>query len=122
MCRARTVVTKAPSKFYEHYICLDERDRIQKKTFTKWCNQHLKKVTSLESAEQKQQNKDAAKSNVDGLKVDKRNTLSLTSIENNETVENGTHDKQSHDNNNDDLVTNSKHKCIQMVNSPLTSS
>ena len=24
--------------------CLDERDAIQKKTFTKWVNKHLKKV------------------------------------------------------------------------------
>ncbi|XP_030051029.1 spectrin beta chain-like [Microcaecilia unicolor] len=32
------------SKLVELMCCMDERDRVQKKTFTKWINQHLMKV------------------------------------------------------------------------------
>ena len=43
----------------------DERDRIQKKTFTKWCNQHLRKVTRAEGEQ----------SEIKAITVNKRNTL-----------------------------------------------
>ena len=51
----------------------DERDRIQKKTFTKWCNQHLRKVTKPEGEQPE----------CEKVKVDKRNTLKTTGDDNN---------------------------------------
>ncbi|XP_054035911.1 spectrin beta chain, non-erythrocytic 2-like [Dryobates pubescens] len=32
------------ARLVELMCCMDERDKVQKKTFTKWMNQHLKKV------------------------------------------------------------------------------
>lgn len=52
-CRRWIVAIKFSNELFPLLMISDERDAIQKKTFTKWVNKHLKKVSSLLSVRRK---------------------------------------------------------------------
>lgn len=52
-CRHRIVAIKFSNELFLLFVISDERDAIQKKTFTKWVNKHLKKVSDSYSIRRK---------------------------------------------------------------------